>query len=153
MIKKESNAILYKKVIYMIAKQGTESVPAHTDNISVALLTDNECEIGSKLLDSLNSFVSSRQRFNREDWKRVNLPLLKVTNAKTEKELFGNSKLVQIVYRDDIISIYPSINRGWKSTENKTLGDLVINLKVNEMDNCDLGTALLKAFEISILEV
>lgn len=153
MIKKESNAILYNGVIYIIAKQGTESVPAHTDNISMVKLSDDVCDIGSKLLISLNSFIPSRQRFNREDWKKVNLPLLKLANVKTEKLLFGNSKLVQVVLRDDNISIYPSINKGWKSTENKTLGENVITININDSNNCDLGLALLQAFEISTLEI
>ncbi|MFZ1751903.1 MAG: contact-dependent growth inhibition system immunity protein [Saprospiraceae bacterium] len=153
MIKKQSSAILYNGVIFIVAKQGTESVPAPTDKISTSLLTDDICDIGGKLSESLNSFIPSRQRFTREDWKKVNLPLLELSGVKTEKLLFGNAKLVQVGQLNEIITIYPTTNNGWKNIENKTLADKAISLNVNEINNCDLGLALVNAFEISTLKV
>lgn len=153
MIKRRTNAKLLNNKIYLTVFQGTESVPAPTDKIIQVEITDDICLIGAKVVETLDLFLFSNIRFGREDWKLVYKPLLKITGLKTEKKLFDSVKMVDIYSRGSTLTVVPIRNTGWKNKETRPMDNHSLSGDLNKLSTCEIGEMVIKAFEISTLEL
>jgi hypothetical protein len=153
MIKRDSSALLHDKKVYLVVHQGTESIPAPTDKIYECTITCNSDYIGKLAKDTLYSYIQNRIRFTREDWKKVNEPLLKQMGFKTVKKLYDNVKIVNIFSRDNKLMLLPYKNCGYNKSGSKSIDDKMITTDLESVTDFELGEMLKQAFEIATLEV
>lgn len=153
MIKRESSALLFTDKIFFTVKKGTESVAAPTEQIFELDINEDPCKIGNTARQVLLSFIFDNARYSREDWKNVYEPLINRTKSKSIKKMFDNCKCVNIYSVDSKLMIVPSINKGYNKTGTKSLYEQMFEDNLDTITDCDFGKMILKAFEISTLEV
>lgn len=137
--------------LFIHAKKGTQSVPALSEPIYELSLDDSPELIGEKVRECLEAYEPGRERYDREKWKTVNDPLIKLADEKTSKAFFTKVKNVPTILIEDKITFSPTENKGWKDgfgwTEYPN-----IELDYSSATNEDLGKALLKALELSSIK-
>ena len=146
-MRKESSAFLFKNKIFIHAKKGTQSVPAFSEPLFQLELNDSVELIGNKVRKCIEAYQSGNERYDREKWKTVNIPLLKLAGVKGSSSFFGKALNVPINLENNSIVFFPTLNTGkgglkWTQHPN-------IELDFSTATDEDLGKALLKAFELS----
>lgn len=151
MTKKVADGSLLGKRIFINSKKGTQSVPALAEPIYELSVEDSPELIGAKVRECIEAYEPGTDRYDREKWKTVNDPLIKLAGEKNSKGFFNKIKYVPILVRDEKITFFPRENHGWKEGFKQTEYPN-IELDYTNATNEDLGNALIKAFELSKLK-
>jgi len=137
--------------IFIHPKKGTQSVPALAEPVYELSTDDPPILIGEKVRKCIEAYEPGRERYDREKWKTVNDPLIKLAGEKNSKAFFTKIKDVPTVLIENKITFSPTENKGWKDgfgwTEHSN-----IELDYSTATDEDLGKALLKAFELSSIK-
>lgn len=147
-MKKSIGAYQLGNKVFIHAKKGTQSVPILSEPIYELSIDDSPELIGKKIRECIEAYVHSQERYDRDKWKTVNDPLIKMAGEKTSKAFFTKVKDVPTVLVDNKITFSPTENRGWKEGFGWTQHPN-IELEFARATDEDLGKALLKAFELS----
>ncbi|MFN6087998.1 MAG: contact-dependent growth inhibition system immunity protein [Cyclobacteriaceae bacterium] len=146
-MRKEINAYQLDKRIFVHSKKGTQSVPAFAEPLYQLSTDEDPILIGKKVRECIEAYQPGSERYTREDWKKVNDPLIKLAGEKSSKAFFKKVLYVPISLINDKLTLFPSVNAGsdgFKNTEHPN-----IELDYSAATDEDLGKALLKAFELS----
>jgi hypothetical protein len=148
MKRKDIGAHLLGQRIFIHSKKGTQSVPAFAEPLYELSLHDSSKVIGEKVRECIEAYQEGTERYDREKWKTVNDPLIKLSGEKSSKAFFTKIKDVPINVVENKITFFPTLNKGWKEgfvwTEHPN-----IELDYSTASDEDLGKALLRAFELS----
>lgn len=150
-MKKSIGVYQLSNKIFIHAKRGTESVPAFSEPLYELNIEDSPELVGKKIRECIEAYEPGRERFDRERWKTVNDPLIKLAGEKDSKSFFTKVKNPQVVLLGDILHLSPRDNHGWKEGFKKTEHPN-IELDYTSATDEDLGKALLKAFELSNID-
>jgi hypothetical protein len=105
-------------------------------------------KIGSTVRECIEAFSEGHPHPPREEFKKVNDPLIKLAGEKSSKSFFSKVKWVGIIEKEGKIIFAPTENHGWKDGFKNTQ-HANIELDYASATDEDLGNALLKAFELS----
>lgn len=147
-MKRQADATLLGGRVFINSKKGTESVAALSEPLYELSLGDSPELIGEKVRECIEAYQPGSERYNREKWKTVNDPLIKIAGEKSEESFFTKVKYVPISQIGEKVTFYPRDNFGWKNGFKKTEHPN-IELDYSTVTDEDLGKALLKAFELS----
>lgn len=150
-MKKQADATLLDDRVFINSKKGTESVAALSEPIYELSFGDSPELIGARVRECIEAYEPGRERYDREKWKTVNDPLIKLAGEKSEKSFFTKVKYVPISQIGEKVTFYPRDNFGWKDGFKKTEHPN-IELDYTSATDEDLGKALLKAFELSSIK-
>jgi len=150
-MRKEASAYLLNDRVFVHAKKRTiKTVPIFSEPLYELSLSDPPVTMGNKIKECIEAFSEGHDHPSREDFKKTNDPTIRLAGEKTPKAFFTKVKYVPITLMGDKIIFYPSVNKGWKdgfaNTEHPNI-ELDYSIATNE----DLGKALLRAFELSII--
>jgi hypothetical protein len=151
-MKKSASATLLGERIFINSKKGTQSVAVFSKPLFELHLSDNPILIGEKVRICIESFQPGSERLRREDWRTINDPLIKLSKERSKKAFWTKIKSVSIVLIDDILYFVPKINKGMKDGFKKTIHP-DIELEYTKTSDNELGLSLLKAFELSSIEI
>jgi predicted nucleotide-binding protein (sugar kinase/HSP70/actin superfamily) len=151
MMKKVADGSLLGNRVFINSKKGTQSVPTLTEPIYELSIDDSPEQIGEKVGECIEAYQPGSERYDREKWKTVNDPLIKLAGEKDSKAFFTKVKNPSVVLLGDVLHFSPRDNHGWKEGFKKTEHPN-IELDYTKATNEDLGNALLKAFELSSIK-
>jgi hypothetical protein len=149
---KLADATLLDNRIFINSKKGTESVAVLSEPIFELKIDSSPELLGEKVRICIESYQPGKERFSRADWRKVNDPLIKLSGEKSKISFFSKIKYVPISLNEDKLTFYPRNNCGWKIGFKKTIHSN-IELEFMKASNKEIGLALLKAFELSKIEI
>jgi hypothetical protein len=148
-MRREAEAYQLKNILFLHGKKRTDrTVPILSEPIFQFDNDDQVSKIGNTVRECIEAFSEGHPHPSREEFKKVNDPLIKLAGEKTPKSFFSKVKWVGIVEKGGKISFAPTENHGWKEGFKNTEYSN-IELDYASATNEDLGKALLKAFELS----
>ncbi len=153
MIRRDTTALLFGDKLFIVLMQGTESIPAPTNQMFELRITDDPCFIGFKVREALYGFFESEMTYGKEEWKKIYEQHVSLLGFKSMKILYDNVKIVNIYSRDSVLSILPYKNCGYNKAGTTSLDDQVLRADLETITDCDLGLLLIKGFERATLEL
>jgi hypothetical protein len=148
-MRREIEAYQLKDKLFLHGKKRTDrTVPILSEPVYQLNKDVDVSKIGKTVRDCIESFYEGYPHPSREEFKKVNDPLIKLAGEKSSKAFFTKAKWVGVIEKDGIISFSPTENHGWKDGFKQTKYTN-IELDYSMATNEDLGKALLKAFELS----
>lgn len=151
-MKKEATATLLGNRIFINVRKETQSVTVFSNPLFELTVSDNPEMIGEKIKICIESFLHGNERLGREDFKTINEPLIKLSGEKSSKAFWTKVKYVPISLVDNKLIFYPTSNKGWKEGFKNT-GHPNIEVEYNKMTLREMGAALLKALDLSDIEL
>ncbi|WP_282048522.1 contact-dependent growth inhibition system immunity protein [Maribacter aquivivus] len=150
-MKKSIGTYQLGEIIIIHPKKGTESVAVLAEPIYQLNIKESPSKIGSIIRRCIEAYIDGDERYDKEKWKKVNDPLVKLTGLKNSNEFFKNVLNPQVVLINGVIHFCPRENHGIKKGFKKT--DYPnIELDYSNATDEDLGNALLKALELSSIK-
>jgi len=134
--------------IFIHAKKGTQSVAAFSEPLYELDVSDSAEKIGNKVRECIESYQQGNDRYDREKWRTVNDPLIKLAGEKDSKTFFSKVLNPLVVLLNGVIHFCPRENHGWKDGFKESQHPN-IQLDYSTATDRDLGVALLKALELS----
>jgi hypothetical protein len=153
MMKKSIDVYLFGELIFMNAKKKTTmGLDIFALPVSKLPLSESFEVVGEKMKETLSQYLINQQHPSKEEWKTFSKPLIDLANCKTAKAFFEKVKYVPVSLENNCLTFYPTINKGmkegFKNTEQPN-----IELDYNSANNEDLAKCLLKAFDLSSIEI
>lgn len=151
-MRRELEAYQLKDQLFLHGKKRTDrTVPILSEPVYKYDNGTDATVIGKTVRECIESFYKGYPHPSREEFKKVNDPLIKLAGEKSSKSFFTKVRWVGVIEKDGKISFAPTENHGWKkgfkNTEHPN-----IELDYASATDEDLGKALLKAFELSSIK-
>ena len=151
-MRRELEAYQLKDKLFIHGKKRTDrTVPILSEPVYQYDSESDAVLIGKTVRECIESFYEGVPHPSREEFKKVNDPLIQLSGEKNSKAFFTKVKWVGVIEKDGRISFIPTENHGWKEGFKKTEHPN-IELDYSIATDEGLGNALLKAFELSILK-
>ena len=152
-VRKSSVAFFFKDNLFIASKKKSNSgLEFVKEPIFKFSIDEDVSEIGTKIIDAISFFEVGADDLKRDEFKAVFEPILKIVNCKSYNTFWKTAKHVPIVLEIGIITFYATENFGPKGGYSGRVMPK-IDLDVENASASDLGTALLKAFELSSIVV
>ncbi len=151
-MRRELEAYQLKDKIFLHGKKRTDRTVAILSEPVYQFDQDVDAsKIGKTVRDCIESFYEGYTHPSKEEFKKVNEPLIKLTGEKNSKAFFTKVKWVGVIEKERKISFAPTENHGWKNGFKQTEHPN-IELDYSTATDEDLGKALLKAFVLSSIK-
>ncbi|MDE3740312.1 hypothetical protein [Maribacter polysaccharolyticus] len=146
-MKKSIGAYQLGRRIFIHPKKGTQSVAVLAEPIQELSIDDSLEKVGRVIRECIEAYEIGKERYDREKWKTVNDPLVKMSGCKSANEFFKQVFNPPVVLLNKTIHFCPRYNHGLKKGFKKTEHPN-IELDYFIASDKDLGKALLKTFEL-----
>ncbi len=148
-MRREIEAYQLKDKLFLHGKKRTDrTVPILSEPVYEFDQGVDASKIGKTVRKCIESFYENYPHPSREEFKKVNDPLIKLAGEKSSKAFFTKAIWVGVIEKDGKISFSPTENHGWKEGFKQTEYSN-IELDYTSATDEDLGKALLTAFELS----
>jgi len=103
-----------EKIFIFSNRKTNRTVPILGTTIIKLTISDSFESIGTAVLKCIVKWEENVPHPNKEEFKTINEPLVKLSGEKNKKEYFEKIKSVSVKIVGDKLSYFPMINKGWK---------------------------------------
>ena len=150
----KKSARIYKldhRIFIHANKKTVTTLPIFSQPLFEFSIETEKSILGMALRKCLEAWTEGHPQPSREELKKVNDPLIELAGEKNSKSFFSKVIDIPVKLNEDVISFYPTINKGWEAgfipansgpiecnhfskLQDETLGELILEALSKSFD-------------------